>query len=163
MPIIKLTDEMRDAITSALGNELGRRIKTGHAVAVFTYQCAETGEHEYRVEFKRSENTKTVASYQGRSKGAKSAEGIPLYPENTDLAEALAEGIYIGDEICTLRHLPPAGEKEGHDFRVEFTPPGSHAVYLGLEAKAVPGQSVVMERGDLYPAPGHRFNRLSVE
>ena len=162
MPIIRLTDEMRAAITSALGNDLGRRIEWGGAVAIFTFQDSATDEHEYLVEFKRSENAKTVASYRGRSNGAKAAEGVPLYPENMDLVEALAEGIYIGDEICTLRHLPPVGE-EGHDFRVEFTPPGSPAVYLGLEAKAMPGQSVVMERGDLYPAPGHRFNRLSAK
>ena len=162
MPIITLTDEMRDAITSALGNELGRRIKSGHAVAVFTYQRADTGEHDYRVEFRRSENAKTVASYRGRSNGAKPAEEVTLHPENMDLTEALAEGIYIGDEVCTLRHLPSVGE-DGHDFRAEFTPPGSSAVYLGLEARAMPGQSVVMKRGDLYPAPGHRFNRLSAK
>ena len=162
MPIIRLTDEMRDAITSALGNELGRRIKSGHAVAVFTYQRAETGEHDYLVEFRRSENAKTVASYRGRSDGAKAAEEVTLRPEHTDWTEAVAEGIYMGDEICTLRHLPSVGE-DGHDFRVEFTPPGSSAVYLGLEAKALPGQSVVMKRGDLYPAPGHRFNRLSAK
>lgn len=163
MPIIKLTDEMRDVITSALGNELGRQIARGDAVAIFTYQRAEPGGHEYLVEFRRSENAKTVASYQGHSKGAQAAEAVPLYPENADLAQALAEGIYIGDEICTLRHLPPVGEEEGHDFRIEFTPPGSPAVYLGLEAKAMPGQSVEMKRGDLYPAPGHKFNRLSAK
>ena len=163
MPIIKLPAAMRDVITSALGNDLGRRIEKGRATAVFTYQCAETGESDYIVEFKRSENTKSLASYHGHSKDAKAIETVPLYPESTDMAQALAEDIHIGDGIFMLRHVSPTRGGEPHDFRVEFTPPGSSAVYLALEAKALPGQSVVMERGDLYPPPGHRFNNPSAE
>ena len=163
MPIIKLPAAMRDVITSALGNDLGRRIEKGRAVAVFTYQCADTGEHEYLVELKRSENTKTLASFHGQSKGAKATEVVPLDPYSTDMTEALSENIHIGDGVFTLRHLPPEGDGEPHDFRVEFTPLESSAVYLALEAKALDGQSVVMQRGDLYPSPGHKFNNSSTQ
>ena len=153
MPIIRLPDAMRDVITSALGNDLGRRIEKGRAVAVFTFQYAETGEHEYLVEFKSAENAKTLASYQGHSQGAQDTEAVPLYPHITDQAQALAQGIDIGDGGFVLRHIPSrGGEPDG--FRVVFTPSGSSAVYLALEAKATAGESVVMKRADLYPVKG---------
>ena len=153
MPIIRLPDAMRDVITSALGNDLGRRIEKGRAVAIFTFQHAETGEHEYLVEFKSAENAKTLASYQGNSKGVKPTEAVPLYPYMTDQAKALAQGIDIGDGGFVLRHIPPEGD-EPHGFRVVFTPSGSSAVYLALEAKAIAGESVPMQRADLYPVKG---------
>ena len=163
MPIIKLPEAMRDVITSALGNDLGRRIEKGRAVAVFTYQGTDTGEHEYLVELKRSENTKALASFHGHSKGAKATEAVPLYPYSTDMTESLAENIHIGDGLFMLRHIPPADDGDPHDFRVEFTPIESSAVYLALEANALDGQSVVMQRGDLYPPPGHKFNNSSAQ
>ena len=92
MPIIRLPDAMRDVITSALGNDLGRRIEKGRAVAVFTFQYAETGEHEYLVEFKSAENAKTLASYQGHSQGAQDTEAVPLYPHITDQAQGFGPG-----------------------------------------------------------------------
>ena len=163
MAIITLPAAMRDIVTSALGNDLGRRIEKGRAVAIFTYQRAETGEYKYLVEFKRSENTKTLASFHGHGKGEKATEAVPLYPYSTDMTEALAENIHIGDGAFMLRHIPPAGDGEPHDFRVEFTPPESSAVYLALEARALDGRSVVMQRGDLYPPPGHKFNSSSAQ
>ena len=153
MPIIRLPDAMRDVITSALGNDLGRRIEKGRAVAVFTFQHAETDEHEYLVEFKSAENAKTLASYRGNSKGVKATDAVPLYPYMTDQAQALAQGIDIGDGGFVLRHIPPEGD-EPHGFRVVFTPPGSPAVYLALETKAIAGESVPMQRADLYPVKG---------
>ena len=153
MPIIRLPDAMRDVITSALGNDLGRRIEKGRVVAVFTFQHAETDEHEYLVEFKSAENAKTLAAYQGHSKGVKATDAVPLYPYMTDQAQALAQGIDIGDGGFVLRHIPPEGD-EPHGFRVVFTPPGSSAVYLALEAKAIAGESVPMQRADLYPVKG---------
>ena len=151
MPIIRLPDAMRDVITSALGNDLGRRIEKGRAVAVFTFQHAETDEHEYLVEFKSAENAKTLASYRGNSKGVKATDAVPLYPYMTDQAQALAQGIDNGGFV--LRHIPPEGD-EPHGFRVVFTPPGSSAVYLALETKAIAGESVPMQRADLYPVKG---------
>ena len=112
---------------------------------------------------KRSEHTKTLASLHGHSKGEKAAETVPLHPYSTDMTEALAENIHIGDGVFTLRHIPPASDGEPHDFRVEFTPFESSAVYLALEVKALDGQSVVMQRGDLYPPPGHKFNNSSAQ
>ena len=150
MPIIRLPDHLRDGIISALGNELGHRIKKGHAVAIFTYQCSETGEHEYTVEFKNTENAKTLASYQGHGKGTKAAEAIPLYPDTIDVAQALAENSDIGDGIFVLRRIPSEGGGPP-DFRVEFTPPGASAVYLAVEAKANEGQTVAMQRVALNP------------
>ena len=153
MPIIKLPDAMRDVITSALGNDLSRRIGRGQAVAVLTYQCSETGDHQYLVEFKRAENAKTLASFQGHSSGPDGTEPVPLSPKLDDGAEALAQGIDTGDGGFVLRHIQSAGA-EPHDFRVEWTPPESSAVHLALEAKARAGESVPMERADLYPYKG---------
>lgn len=150
MPIIRLPDHLRDGIISGLGNELGRRIEKGRAVAIFTYQSSENGEREYTVEFKNTENAKTLASYQGHSKGAKAAEAVPLYPDTIDVAKALAENTDIGHGIFVLRHCSSDGD-EPPDFRVEFTPPGASAVYLAVEAKANEGQTVVMQRVALNP------------
>ena len=151
MPIIRLPDALRDVIAGALGNDLGRRIEKGRAVAIFTYQHAETGEHEYLVEFKSVENAKTLASYRGNSKCTKATEIVPLYPDTTELMHALAENIDIGDAGFVLQHIAPVGEGT-HDFRIEYSPPGSSAVYLALEAEALEGESVPMQRAELYPA-----------
>ena len=153
MPIIRLPDHLRDGIISALGNELGHRIEKGHAVAIFTYQCSETGEHEYTVEFKNTENAKTLASYQGHGKGTKAAEAILLYPDTIDVAQALAENSDIGHGIFVLRHIPSEDE-EPADFRVEFSPPGTATVRLELWAKANAGERVPMQRADLLPYQG---------
>ena len=151
MPIIKLPDALRDAVTSGLGNDLSRRIEKGRAVAILTYQRSETGEDEYLVEFKSAENAKTLASYRGNGRGAKTTEAVPLYPYTTEFMQALAENTDIGDGGFVLRHAAPVGEG-AHDFRVEFAPPGSSAVYLALEAKAGVGESVPMQRADPNPA-----------
>ena len=153
MPIIRLPDALRDVITSALDNDLGRRIEKGRAVAILTYQCAETGENKYLVEFKSAENAKTLACYQGNSKGTKTSESVPLYPDTTELMRDLADNVDIGEAGFVLQHTAPTGEG-AHDFRVEFTPPGSSAVYLALEAKASEGESVPMQRAELYPVKG---------
>ena len=150
MPIIRLPDHLRDGIISGLGNDIGRKVEKGHAVAIFTYQCSESGEHEYTVEFKNTENAKTLASYQGHGKGAEATEAVPLYPDAIDVAQALAENIDIGDGIFMLRHIPSEGE-EAPDFRVEFTPPGTATVRLELWAKANAGERVPMQRADLHP------------
>lgn len=150
MPIIRLPDALRDAVTSALGNDLSRRIENGRAVAILTYQFNETGEHEYVLEFKRAENTKTLGSFHGQSDNANGTKWVPLVPKLTNRMEALAENIDIGDGVFKLRHIPSADENP-HDFRIVWTPSASSAVYLALEAKAEVGQSVVMKRGDLYP------------
>ena len=153
MPIIRLPDALRDVITSALGNDLGRRIEKGRAVAIFTYQSAETGERQYLVEFKSSENAETLASFRGNSNDTKAEEAVPLFPDASHAAQALAENIDIGDAGFVLRHIAPADEGMD-DFRVEFTPPGSSAVYLALEATAREGESVPMQRAELYPTRG---------
>lgn len=149
MPIIRLPDHLRDGIISGLGNHIGRKVEKGHAVAIFTYRHSESGEHEYTVDFKNTENAKTLASYQGHSKGAKAAEAVPLYPDALDVAQALAENADIGAGIFTLRHIPAEGEEQP-DFRVEFTPPGAATVRLALEAKANAGERVPMQRADLH-------------
>lgn len=156
MPIIRLPDHLRDGIISALGNDVGRKVEKGRALAIFTYQYSETGECEYLVEFKNTENAKTLASYQGHSKGAKATEAVPLYPDTIDVARSLAENIDIGDGIFTLRHIPSAGE-EPPNFRVEFTPPGTSTVRLALEAKASAGQRVPMQRANPNPYKGQRL------
>lgn len=153
MPIIRLPDHLRDGIISGLGNHIGRKVEKGHAVAIFTYRHSESGEYEYTVDFKNTENAKTLASYQGHSKGAKAAEAVPLYPDTIDVAKSLAENIDIGDGIFVLRHLPAEGE-EPPDFRVEFTPPGTATVRLALDAKAYAGERVPMQRADLHAASG---------
>ena len=153
MPIIRLPDHLRDGIISALGNDIGRKVEKGRAVAIFAFQRSENGEHEYTVEFKNTENAKTLASYQGRSKGTQSTEAVPLYPDSIDVAQSLAENIDIGDGTFMLHHIPSAGE-EPPDFRVEFTPPGTSTVRLELQAKADAGQRVPMQRVGLYPHKG---------
>ena len=145
MPIIRLPDHLRDGIISGLGNHIGRKAEKGHAVAFFTYQCSESGEREYTVEFKNSENAKTLAAYQGHSNGTKATEMVPLYLDTIDVAKSLAENSDIGDGIFMLRHIPPTGS-EPPDFRVEFTPPGTGKVRLALEAKANAGERVPMQR-----------------
>ena len=149
MPIIRLPDHLRDRVISGLGNHIGLKVEKGHAVAIFTYQCSETGEYEYTVDFKNTENAKTLASYQGHGRGAKASEAVPLYLDTIDVAKSLAENIDIGDGIFVLRHLPPVGE-EPPDFRVEFTPPGTATVRLALEAKANAGERVPMQRAALH-------------
>ena len=153
MPIIRLPDHLSDRVISGLGNHIGRKVEKGHAVAIFTYLCSETGEYEYTVDFKNTENAKTLASYQGRSKGAKASEAIPLYPEAIDVAQALAENSDIGHGIFVLRHIPSEDE-EPADFRVEFSPPGTATVRLELWAKANAGERVPMQRADLLPYQG---------
>ena len=153
MPIIRLPDALRDVITSALGNDLGRRINKGRAVAILTYHSAHAGEHEYLMEIKSSENSKTLASFRGNSMDANATEAVPLFPEATHAMQKLGENIDIGDAGFVLRHIAPAGQGM-HDFRVEFTPPGSSAVYLALEAAAKEGESVPMRRAELFQARG---------
>ena len=60
MPIIRLPDHLRDGIISGLGNHIGRKVEKGHAVAIFTYRHSESGEYEYTVDFKNTENAKTL-------------------------------------------------------------------------------------------------------
>ena len=150
MPIIRLPDHLRDGIISGLGNHIGRKVEQGHAVAIFTYQCSETGEYEYTVDFKNTENAKTLASYQGHGMGAKASEAVPLYLDTIDVAQALAENSDIGHGIFVLRHIP-SEDGEPPDFRVEFTPPGTATVRLELWAKANAGERVPMQRTDLHP------------
>ncbi len=151
MPIIRLPDSIRDTITSALGNDLGRRIEKGHAVAMLIYKYTDAGDHEYLVELKRSENTRPLASFQGISNIADGTNLVLLGPKANDVTKVLADQIDIGDGGWVLRHTPHQ-RGELHDFRVEMTPPGSSAVYLALEAQAKEGQCVPMQRADLYPS-----------
>ena len=145
MAIIRLPDHLRDGIISGLGNHIGRKVEKGRAVAIFTYQCSESGEYEYTVDFKNTENAKTLATYQGHSKGTKATEAVPLYLDTIDVAKSRAENIDIGDGIFKLHHLPPEGEGPPR-FYVEFTPPGTAVGRLGLVAKANAGERVPMQR-----------------
>ncbi len=150
MPIIKLPDALRDVVPSALGNELSRRIEKGDAVAILTCQSTESGGQQYLVEFKLTDNANTLASYRGHSNRADGTDPVPLCPYAADRAEGLAHDADIGHWGFALRRIP-SDSAETHNFRVEWTLSETSAACLALEASAVDGQSVVMNRADCYP------------
>ena len=123
MTITRLPDHLRDAIPSGLANYLARGIEKGNAVAVLTYQRTDNGEHQYLVEFKNTENAKTLASYCGQSDQADRKQRVPLFPYLPDRPRKLERDTYAGDQVFALEHSPPEDGEE-HGFRVEFTLPG---------------------------------------
>ena len=156
MPIIKLPDHLRDAIPIGLANYLARRIEKGNAVAVLTYRRAENGEREYLVEFKNTENAKTLASYCGQGDQAEGKQRVPLFAYLPDRPKELKRDADAGDQVFALEHSPPEGGEE-HGFRVEFTLPGSPVAHLALEASAQEGETVLLQRTESYRSRSERW------
>ena len=154
MPTIRLPNAMRDVITSALGNDLSRRIEKGSAAVDLTYRRPdEAGGREYQVELKSQDRQKTYFTYYGHSNSANWTEPVLLCPAPSQVVKSVSQKVHIGDGVFVLHHIP-AKTEEPDKFRVVMTPPDSSAVYLALEAEAREGQSVPMKRADLYPEKG---------
>ena len=150
MPIIRLPEELREAVTDAFGNELSRRIGSGVANVDLTYRRSDaTGGREYFLNLESGIAHRKRITCQGRSDGSDWTEAVPLRPEPGASPELVAQTIGIGNGEMTLYHTPPKRE-EAHKFRVVMTPTGSEAVYLAPEAEAHEGENVPMKRAPLY-------------
>ena len=156
MPIIRLPDHLRDAIPSGLASYLTRQIEKGSAVAVLTYQRAANGERRYLVEFKSTENAKTLASYCGQSGQADGKQRVPLFPYLPDRPRELKRDTDACDRVFALEHSPPESGAE-HGFRVEFTLTGSPVPHLALEARAQEGETVLLQPTESYRSRGERW------
>ncbi len=150
MPVITLPGGIRDTITRALGRDLQKRIANGRAAADITFQFENgTQNRIYQLDFKSGKG-KVLATWQGVGDGTDWSEAIPLCPNLSPAAANVGNAINVGDGGLFLFHKP-AEENAGHRLRVEFSPLGSSAVYMALEAEGDEGTALTMQPAELYP------------
>ena len=164
MPTIMLPDHMRDSINDAFGNELNRQIGAGRVDAYLTCQNHGADGQTYVLEFKnvpqskpfefwkriwKSDTDTASWTFRGKDNDGNSGNPIELRPSWEDQGQAAA---LLGMTNYSLLLFPPSPEEQGEQkVRVVLSPSGSRPVYMALEGSLSNGESVPMQRGDLYP------------
>ena len=168
MQTITLPEELREAVNSAFGNELNRRIGKGQVDAILTYESDGADTQAYVLEFKTVDQIKPLElwklifrsgqgpeswTFSGKCSKEDAENPVELRPISEDQARAAANFLGMSNYSLLLYPSQP-GELDERKVRVELSPLGSQSVYMALEALLGQGDTVAMERGDIFHSKG---------